>query len=280
MPTSRWVAISTTFFFCFWNASAAFSRPSEVELKATAGTVDYEEHFDFGIDSEWSSSYVGFAGEYDVFFRGPWMFNLGWHGWFGMEDTEQWRESGSLVQENDTDLLGLDFEAAGAYNLAPSADITLAPLGGLAIRLQEFTRSGFNVYDADYADPGGQIEESFLMVELFAGAMGRMELSPDWHVAARATAGSVLSYEADNSAFGSIDGDGGTVIRADLSAGYQLDSLRSVQFGLYYRYQDLRGGTADSLALDDMGELVPVPVVLPDNELEQVGVAIAWRSVL
>lgn len=253
-----------------------------LQLDATGGRVEYQEDVTvLPSQSEWGAPYgaigVGL----------PWLLGerveLRLQGayWQSAEDTETWKSVGRVVQRNDLKMKGVDLRIALAYALQDAGVIRVTPYLALDYKHQRFERNRFEQPDGTLFDNSGRVDEEF---DLGVATVGLDVEYPidgtSWALSGLLELGYAFIYEADNSAFGAFDGEDGVLVEAGLGLSWKSPGRYDVWVGVVYQYQDMKGTIEDAMVANDDGELLPVFLELPDNELGRVGVEARWRVTL
>jgi hypothetical protein len=89
--------------------------------------------------------------------------------------------------------------------------------------------------------------------------------------------GYVLVYEADNSAFGKVDGDGGVLTELLAGLSRRIAHDQRVGIAVAYALQDMQGKVERGA---EIGEGLVSVLELPDNKTERLEVRLSWRLAL
>jgi hypothetical protein len=251
------------------------SWDSALTIHIGAGQVSYEEDVTVR-PNEPSSTWDAPIGEVGatVAWQNPKglrfraLFNL----WASDTDTETWRTSEGVEQENDLTVGGIELQGDVGYELRGFKPTHITPWVGLNLRGQAYQRENFFFPDEPGAEEVPDIEEDFSVIAVMLGVDLNRAINHDWSVFAHAAVGNIVSAEAENEAFtdyGDLEGDGGTIVSAGLWVERALKNNQLVSLGFHYELQSIEGGI----------EGVPA-VEWPDNELEQFIVEATWRMAL
>ena len=253
------------------------STRNDVVLFMGVGLADYTE--DVSIDpatSDWSAPYAEFGAVW--VYRDPTKYKLRLRGeyWDSDDDTEEWSVDGGVVQRNSLQISGFDVSAEFGYGFAGSTGKTLDTWIGLAYRRQDFDRSRFRLTMDEDPAQDSSVEESYDIGLVSVSADFAIPLGARWEVAGLANVGFVFSNEADNGLFGTVKGDGGTVIELAAMAEYHVTPEQSVGLGLRYDFQQLDGDAVNSVIIVE-DTLFQSVTEWPDNELQRISLDAYWR---
>lgn len=252
-------------------------QPDEarVSVGLAGGRVRYRE--DFSVrpeESDWAAPLGAVSGQARIRAGPVWLIQGAGTLWASGTEREQWSAGPRMVQRNTMQVRGADWlaEVGGRVTRDPRTEVVL--LGGGSARALRFERRDFQRV-AGEPDPT-LVTEDVTLFALHGALEWRAHITPALAANGRASVGAVLSSKAENSYFGgTILGEGGvvTALRAGLAwtpAAGQEVFVR----GLWER-QDLRGGTEYRLLVLE-GELVPIILEWPDNELDRWAIEAGW----
>ena len=241
-------------------AVTAGGAKAQLAVELGGGSATYKEDASIApVESDWEGDYGAVTLTYGKFDY-EWLQGGVSFGTFATsEETEKWERNGALVQRNDMDFYGQDLHGQIGWGWSLLA-LKEAVLVGYGYKRYHFDRwiegtgGVWEKYDIHYADVEGRLAfEPTDIVRLHAGG----------------SYGYVFDNEADNELLGTIEGDGGNILRAKAGVDIQVhDNVTILVSGLWER-QELEGGTKRDNALI---------VEWPDNETEtlsgQIGVLI------
>lgn len=238
----------------------------EVSLDDYTGGAAYRESADV-VESDWSAFYnktTLHLGDYDnKEIEGNVHFGIS----ASDENTETWVVDGAEYQTNDMSFqgtdTGLDIGWALPVDMGKDgkAALTLTPLLGYRWKSISFTRDNFIIqntitekkaiyedYDLHFVDLGGRVSAEFAdKLEFFA----------------RSVFGIGLHNGANNSEYGTVDGDAGLLLNFDTGVSYSPTENVVVRLAFTCETQHLYGGANDTAfwpnnSLDTYGGTVSV----------------------
>jgi hypothetical protein len=214
----------------------------------------------FGLNGQWTSSALASNG---VVAR----LSGGWHG--SLTDTEQWTSDGDVLQRNDLDLYELDLQAELGRPFLPARSTVWTPWCGVGIRRLHFERSRFRSGSGESLAPDS-VSEDFDLGYLSLALDVEHALNDAWVAVLRANVAYVFYYDAENSVWGSLEGEDGRFYDVDAGLRCRLSATLDLGFGVIYAYQELEGAVETHPFPGPGGSARVLQVELPDNEFEQL----------
>ncbi len=160
-------------------------------------------------------------------------------GLFTNNEDENWKTGGVEVSDNELEITYWEFRALAGWSLEVEDLGHFSVLGGLAGRFVELDRK---------FDDGSRAKVDsdlfFLEVELRAVMpLGREALGFPVNFEASASYGWLLEPEAEVPGAGTIEGDGGGLLRLRVGMDFRFSERLSVYLGGYWEVLKIQGGT-------------------------------------
>jgi hypothetical protein len=197
--------------------------------------------------------------------------------WGSSEEEETWTALGRVAQKDDLWVGGGEAVAEIGYALGGESGTRLVPTGGIGFLFQRFERSGFRLFGSEETSIEETVQEDFEVAFVRAGAELQQALTERLQLYAQGNYGYVFYYNADNSAFGELDGEGGNILEGRLGLRWQVSTDTTLSAGIRYYNQDLDGDSEERTFIAEDGSSFPGIIELPDNELTRVGGEVTWQ---
>lgn len=232
----------------------------EASIDSFIGGASYGEN-EGTVDSDWSAFYSKTtlsAGDYDnEEIEGDVHFGMS----VSATATETWDIGGVEYQTNDMSLWGMD--TGGDIGWAFSTDVggedtkvVITPLLGYRWKFIRFTRENFTILKTITIRE--TIDEDYNLHFLDLGGRVSAEFGDKFEIFAKPIFGIGLYNGADNSALGTVDGDGGFLFNLDTGVNYLAAENLVIALAFSCEIQRLTGGEEGN-------------VIWPDNSLDTYG---------
>jgi len=153
------------------------------------------------------------------------------------DDSESWRQSTVLRQTNDMNLWSIDFVGEVGWALRIRDKLTLTPIAAYGFRHIEFRRTRFNITTA--ITTRDIVDEEHDIHYIDVGSRIHYELTERLSLDGRFSYGFVVKNDLSNSVTDEVEGDNGSLVKAELSVGYTLSKDYAVALGGFLDLQKL-----------------------------------------
>jgi hypothetical protein len=250
--------------YSFQSYAESFSLRNgwEVNLNNKIGHAIYREN-ESTLKSKWSNFYyrldLGVDNFADEDRNIKLLANFGF--FIAPTDTETWHVSGVKYQTNDMDFFGINQDLAIGYqfkisNPRKEEKLIFTPLLGYGYKRIKFKRTNFNVLNIITSRE--VVSEIYDIHYLSSGFHADYYTNEKWKFFSNFLYGYIFSNKADNSALGTIDGEGGSLFTFDVGMAYSFNDKNRISFGGFAEFQRLKGGETAT-------------VIWPDNDFNSYG---------
>jgi len=205
-------------------------------VRAGVQALTYHEHLG-NVDSDYNSTgpAIGISGSFKLIDR--LRLNLDYLGSFIQEDTETWRNLGTIAgftvnQQNETKVTFHALDLDLSYSVVKTPQVEWAVSAGWHYYIEDFTRSNFRFLVASLTIPTriSPVTEDVTGQGLKIGTTVGFRAGPKWLIGAGLAGYYLYDVKADNSALGTINSDG-LALRWRVSADYIVNSTVTVGVG-------------------------------------------------
>lgn len=211
-----------------------------VDTRAKGGVVSYKERYP-NLSSRYKYAYseglVSAAVEVD---KAVYAY-VDFFGGSAFKDTEKWYFAGNEFQTNKMKFyrLGTNVRVGKIFFSDIYTDFKATPFVTYGYRYTDFKRSDFNILGAPLNI--GAVSEKYYVHHVGGGVTFDKRFNRRFGISGFGLYSYVFYNQADNSTFGKIDGDGGSLTDAGLDFNYYFTDNFKLKLGGFFELQELNG---------------------------------------